>query len=266
MKPTYVFMAVLAMSAASQAGITIKSVDGQGETSTILVDGNRLRIEGKQVLIFDGDKKELITVDPEKRAYSIGTESDMKKMGADVKNQMEGAQVEMRKQMATMPPEQRKQMEEAMKQMGQSGGGKSGRPPKNGAPEKVTYEPLGEKKQVAGQSCDLYRVVRGGHGGTEQTCFIPWSSGTVKKDELKAFDGFAKFMAVLTESMGGSSDEAKGQWSRELRDAPGLPALILGAPGKTKMKLTSIERGPIDADKFSPPAGYRKSSKPMWGE
>jgi hypothetical protein len=31
MRPTSVFMALLAMSAASQAGIILKSVDGQGD-------------------------------------------------------------------------------------------------------------------------------------------------------------------------------------------------------------------------------------------
>ncbi len=263
-------IALVAMSGAAEAGITVKSVDDRGAASVISIEGNRLRIDdARQVLIYDGDKKELINADPRKHTYSSGNENDMKRMGADMKKQMEASQAEMRKQMASMPPEQRKQMEEAQKQMQQSAGssvgGKAGRPTHASAREPVKYEPLGEKKQIAGHSCDLYRVVRG-HGSTEKACFIPWGEGVVKKDELKVFDNFADFMGVMTESMGGSREDSRGGWSRELRDAPGLPALIVGASGKTTMQLKSIERGPIGTDKFSPPTGYQKSSKGMFGQ
>ena len=129
----------------------------------------------------------------------------------------------------------------------------------------MKYEPLGEKKRVAGHSCDLYRVVRG-HGSTEKACLIPWSAGAVKKDELKVFDSLAEFMSVMTESMGGSRGDARNEWTRQLLEAPGLPALVTDASGKTEMQLESIVRGSIDADKFSPPAGYKKSSKGVFGE
>jgi hypothetical protein len=178
---------------------------------------------------------------------------------------MEAAQAQLRKQMESMPPEQRKQMEEVQKQMERSAGssGKPGRSARSSEP--VKYEPLGQKKQIAGHSCELYRIVRGA-GGTEKACLIPWSAGAVKKDELKVFDSLGNFMAVMTESMGASPGEARNEWTTHLREAPGLPALITDAAGKPTMQLESIERGAIDANKFRPPAGYKKSSKGMFGE
>jgi hypothetical protein len=83
-------IALAAMSGAVQAGITVKSVDGSGETSVISIDGNRLRIDGdEQVLVYDGDNKELMTADPRNHTYSTANENDLKQMGAELKKRMD---------------------------------------------------------------------------------------------------------------------------------------------------------------------------------
>src|SRR5262245_53726568 len=94
-----ILFAVFLVPAAAYSGVSATIAEKQ-RTSTLFVEGSRLRMEdGKRILIFDGDAKRLVTIDPAKHTYGVSTEADMKALGAKYRPQMEAAEAEMRKRM-----------------------------------------------------------------------------------------------------------------------------------------------------------------------
>ncbi len=158
MRARVLFAILLLVPAAAYSGVSATIADEKQRTSTWFVEGNRFRIEdSKQILIFDGDAKQLIIIDPAKHTYGVSTEDDMYALGAKYRPQMEAADAEMRKDLEKRqekwPPEQRKRMEEALR------GFQSGQSTEPGKVE-ARYEPTGANRTVAGHSCQMYRVVK----------------------------------------------------------------------------------------------------------
>ena len=248
------FAILLLVPAAAYAGVSATIAEKQ-RTNTLFVEGNRLRIEeGKRILIFDGDAKQLITIDPAKHTYGVSTEADMKALGARYRPQMEAAEAQMRKQMEKMPPEQRKQMEEMLRRSGLQSG-------QSTEPAKVEtrYEPTGAKRTVAGHSCQMYRVVE--NESPEEQCLLPWSAGVIKKDDLEVFNSFGRFMSQVYVGMGREvPKEVREGMLGDLARAPGAPLLRL-RDGEVVSEVKKLERGTISADKFAVPAGYTKTGQ-----
>ncbi len=92
------------------------------------------------------------------------------------------------------------------------------------------------KKRIAGFTCDLYRVVT--QRGSSETCYIPWGTGVVTKDDLHAFQLLDDMLSIL------SGDGAVQGWAR-LLDAPGFPAWSADASGREWHVVESIERAAI---------------------
>jgi len=242
---------LLLVPAAAHSGVSATIAEKQ-RTSTLFVEGSRLRIEdGNRILIFDGDAKRLVTIDPAKHTYGVSTEADMKAMGAKYRPQMEAAEAEMRKRMEKMTPEQRKQMEELLRKSGFQGG-----QPTEPAKVETRYEPTGAKRTVAGHACQMYRVTQG--ESPEEQCLLPWSAGVVKKEDLEVFNSFGRFMSQIYVGMGRElPKEVREGVLGDLAHAPGAPLLRL-RDGEVVSEVKKLERGTISADKFAVPAGYTK--------
>lgn len=247
-------IAVLFLVPAAYSGVSATIAEKQ-RTNTFFTEGNRLRIEeGKRILIFDGDSKRLITIDPAKHTYGVSTEADMKALGAKYRGQMEAAEAEMRKAMEKMPPEQRKQMQEMLSRSGNQTG-QAMEPPK----VQTRYEPTGAKRTVAGHSCQMYRVVE--NESPEEQCLLPWSAGVIKKDELEVFNSLARFMSEVYVGMGREvPKEVREGVLGDLARAPGAPLLRL-RDGEVVSEVKKLERGPVAGDKFAVPAGYTKTGQ-----
>lgn len=247
--------ALLAAGAAT-AGVTVQMLD-HGKLQTIQIDGNKMRVddwEGRgRVLTFDGDAKILRIFDTKSRSYGESNSADMRQQGEKFKKQMAEARASMEKEMASLPPEQRKAMEEMMRKTG------GGSQPQVKQPEKK-YQPTGEKKTIAGQRCEVYRVIEGGDSDEEQ-CLVPWSAGLVKKDDLKVLESFADFWGEALSGMGISRQEMHMQFDA-MRSAPGFPAQTADlSDGKRQVRseIKSVSRASISADKFLVPPGYKKA-------
>ena len=114
---------VLGLAFTARAGVTIsqswQKLDGKSEPapSSIHIDNDRLRLEmgeNKDVyFIYRADKKVFWTVNLKEKSYTEMTEKDFEDMMA----KMEQAKKQMAAQLEKMPPEQRKMMEDMMKQM-----------------------------------------------------------------------------------------------------------------------------------------------------
>jgi hypothetical protein len=246
----------LLAAGAATAGVTVQMLD-HGKLQTFQVEGNKMRIddwEGRgRTLTFDGDAKILRIFDTRSRTYGESNAADMRQQGEKLKQQMAQAKASMEKEMASLPPEQRKAMEEMMRKMG---GGSQ-------AEEKQAerkYKPTGEKKGIAGQRCEVYRVIEGKSSDEEQ-CIVPWSAGVLKKDDLKALESFADFWGEAVSGMGVTRQQMRMQFDA-MRSAPGFPAQTVDlSDGRRQVQseMKSLARAGIPAEKFLVPPGYKKA-------
>ena len=91
---------------------------------TLYLDAGKLRVESqdsenKSVMIFDASKQVMWMINPGDNTYREMDKAQVDAMG----QQMSKAMEQMQAQMANMPPEQRKMMEDMMKgKMGAMGG------------------------------------------------------------------------------------------------------------------------------------------------
>ncbi len=98
--------------------ITFKTAGPNGmQTNQVQVEPDRLRADTttaagqKQTVVFDADKQLLTAIDYEHKAYRQMTKADADRLGS----QMSSAIAQLQAQMASMPPEQRAQLEAMMR-------------------------------------------------------------------------------------------------------------------------------------------------------
>ena len=126
-----------------------------GQQMTIYVDAGKLRVEGvdrttgKYTMIFDESKQVVWLVDLGKGSYTELTAAEIQGMG----QQMQQAMKQMEAELAQMPPEQRKMMEQMMK--GRMGGAPGGAP-------KATVREKSRGEKVGQFVCVHYEVLTGG--------------------------------------------------------------------------------------------------------
>lgn len=264
----HVHFALLAACAAAvavpaRAGVTVKTSGVSGSGSTVTIEGDKVRIEGQprhgederqDVIIFDAATKTMTHLDPAKKTYSVTTEADMRKAGEQMRAQLDKAK-------AGMTPEQRKKLEALMsKEQAAADAAKQERD--------VAYQPTGERKTVAGYPCQVYRKVTDGKE-REEACLVPWSAGVLKKEDLKPFIAFDSFTRAFMEGAGRPVPRRTGMVAKELERLPGFPAetIVIEPDGKRleTEKLVSMQRGPVSADRFQPPAGYTQVAAPILG-
>lgn len=225
----------------ARAGVTV-TMERKGERTVITLEGNKARVEHQgqgepSATIFDGDQRKLLIVNHAERSYAEMTEGDFKAMAE-----------QMKQALASAPPGERAQM--------QSFAGKGA---KLG---ETKYQPLGRSEKVAGHTCTWYRQKRGGQPEGEG-CYIPWSAGVLTQKDFAPFVRMSEMASSMTEAMGvgGPQDIA-----REIREAPGFPAIdVEVSPDGTREeeRLVKVERGAAPAERFRPPAGYHKASRPQ---
>ena len=136
-----VALCVLAGVAQAADGLLLVQKTTSGtttRTSQVQIERTRMRTESsdqsgtQSIMIFDGAKKVLTTIDVGKKTYREMTEADVEKLAA----QMSGAMTQLQEQMKNMPPEQRAMME---KMSGRMGGAMAGM----AAPVKLQYRKAG---------------------------------------------------------------------------------------------------------------------------
>jgi hypothetical protein len=197
--------------------------------------------EGRAV-ILRLDKEVVTMVDPEKKAYYQMTFKEMEQMmeGAaamgDYQNEM------MKEQLAQLPEEQRKAVEEMMK---------SKKKPKGPS---VEVSRTGETKTISGYHCQEYALKE-----DDERIATIWATRDVKEFELMREDmkEFARRMKVIAER--GMKDSPQ-----LLEDIDGFPIATERAGGRTSI-VTKIEERSTPANAFDPPADFRKESFPGMG-
>ncbi len=247
------------------AAVTITSQKGARPATTVYADGDRLRIDNPAreaggratTILLDAAGKRFVTLDESNKTYTEVTEEDMKRM----RGQMDAMRAQMQDRLKSMPPEQRKKMEELM---GQRGGAMSGSGSGSAAkPREWSFESLGQKKTINGFSCELFRVNVDGKP-REEDCISPWSAGLVKRED---FSGLQKFGEEMSKQLGGGDGERAGGPFLRFDKAPGLPIsrVPIESDGKRgeEEQIKSIKRGALAPALFAIPAGFTKKELPV---
>jgi hypothetical protein len=248
---------VVALTAGpAHAAVTIVTQHGNGAATTIILDGDHVRIDNPgrgqhaTAVIMDAAAKKLVTIDDQDKSYVEITEADRQRM----KTRVDGMMAQMKERMKDMPPDQRKRMEEMM---GRRGLGDDKAAP---APT-VKFEPLGAKKTINGFACEMYRRLEDGKV-REELCAAPWSSGVVQKSD---FTGIQKFAAEMMEGFGPA--RARRNPLAEMDRYPGIPIsrVSIDADGTRgeEDQIKSIKRGSVPAARFAVPEGYTKKELPL---
>ena len=195
-----------------------------------------------EAMIVRLDKQMMYRVDPKDKTYSEITfadmEAKMKKAGATMDAKME----EMQKRLASLPPEQRKMIEDRM------GGLAMG----NMKDAKFDVTKTGEKKEVSGYGCTKYDVTRDG-----KEFMTMWVTKDVHDFDAmrKDFEEYGKMMSAMNEMMG------KGMIAA-MQKIDGFP-MQTEISGMTTV-VTKVERQSTPVSEFDVPAGYTKMKSTMF--
>lgn len=251
-----VTIAALALAVPSFADVTIKStVTGKGlgmsgnTTSTTYVKGNKMRSDTvtgdtTRSTIFDIDAQKMISFDSKKKEADV---YDMQKLSADIAQNVQVSDI------------------------------------------KASVKPNGKTKEIAGKSATGYDVeitvpaMMGGANGMKMTVYLTGPMWIVK-----GAPGAAEYMAFYKNAVEkgwfftdpraakGQPGQAKAmaEMYRQVAATGGIPyeqemnikmggegpmAGMLAKMGNVTMTtvVTSVEAGPVGADLFAPPAGYK---------
>lgn len=222
----------------------------QPHTVTLVVDGQKARIDaGDQAgraFVWDAQAKAITVMQAQDKTYRRLTEADIKQMAEKFKQLQEL----MRQRTAGMPPEQRAQVEKAMRLTAPSADQK---------PTPWKFTATGKKQKVGSYDCELYDGVRG--QTKQQACVVAWAKAPVKKDDLKALASLADTFRPLIEGPAGSTGV-----EQDLTSYPGFPVRAVSTLPDGEKRVTTLksaERSAVDAAQFEVPEGYTEKTMPL---
>ncbi|MDQ8201748.1 DUF4412 domain-containing protein [Pelagicoccus sp. SDUM812003] len=235
---------------------------GEAESATILVDGAKVKMSGldeDSEVIFDGSSNTLIMVNHAEKSYLKMDKESIEELSAKLSQAME----EMERQLANVPPAQRKMMERMMK----------GKMPAMDEPEiETTVNRTGETDTVAGYEAEKVEV-SSTDGSSQELWVVPWSKLGGAEDISQAFTGmsslFDDLMGALSQGpMAGFVDgKLKSGWLGKLQSLEGFPVMakVYDQAGElvSETLLSDIEERAIAGSEFKAPKGYKMQKMKM---
>ncbi|MEO5761433.1 MAG: DUF4412 domain-containing protein [Vicinamibacteria bacterium] len=231
-------LAVLALTGfavtASSQDLTITFKSSDGSTAMNYFSKDRMRMNsGRSDSIMEFDSGTMINIDHQKKEYSEITI-------AELDANMKAMSAKMEESMAKMPPQMREQMAKLM----------------GGATADVTVT-KGGTKTIAGYVCQEYTVTMG-KNMTQESCnstaltppFDPANFQKLTHLSIPMMQGADKLIEKMSVIQGIS-----------LMNHTSIN--MMGNKRDTTMEATEVKKGPIAADVFAVPAGYKKIDSPM---
>ena len=244
---------LLLVTSAAEAGWLI--VDESGNQTSL--SRGRLKMAPKEsqgmAMSLDIGRARMWVADAGRKMYWEGT---VEEYCQAMRTTMSGAMADMEKQMAEamkdMPPAQREQMQQMMKNM-RGGGAQAGPAPK------VTIEKTGEVTKIAGLSARKFRVLS--DGKLYEEMWLTTDPALLRELEMqKAPDTFGRMSGCMAGMAGGPRPEESGEFRKLYGE--GWPLKVVyyggeGSPGPAGSTVMKVEQRDIPDREFTPPAGFR---------
>ncbi len=230
--------AVLALSAlalsASAEDLTINFKATDGAMTTHYFSKDRIRMNnGRTDTIMEFASGKIVMIDNQKKEYSEMTV-------AEIDAAMQGVSAQMEQAMAQMPPQMREKMAGMM----------------GGAAAEVTVT-KGATKTIAGYACQTYTITMGANM-TQESCnstaltppFDPANFQKLSRVSVPMMQGMDKMIKKMSEIQG-------------IALMQHTTMSMMGRKTDTGMEATEVKKGPISADAFATPAGYKMVDSPL---
>ncbi len=226
--------------------------EGKATEEKVYLEADRARMTSEDgVAIFRADRKVMWMLDDSDKSYVEVTPETAKKMN----EALGGMRQQMDEMLKSMPPEQRRMMEQQMGQMAK---------PVTPAAVKSVYRKTGRSATVGKWRCEEVEHLLDGKKD-EDICATRLSDLGLARGDIAVMYELEKFM---TSMIGTAFNTGKGNGEWEF-DAVGkalgydaMPVRWRDAGGKTTV-LKSIERGTAPAGSFELPRGYKKQDMEM---
>ncbi len=223
-------------------------------------DGGLLRVEIESVsssedglIIFRGDRNELIVADSDRLEYYVIDQDTMNQMA----EQMSSAMKQMDEMMKSLPPDQRAMARQMMEQQ---------MPGLRSAPDSPSkLEKTGKTDTINGYDCEYYEVIKQGRK-TRDMCVAKWGDIDGGSEAVDAMLGMGKFFESMHDAFSGATGTNIMGRQKELfahmRQLGGYPVYARDyddtgdVAGESSLK--SSQSKSIDATMFKSPEGYRR--------
>lgn len=239
------------------------AVAGKALAGRLLIDGDRVRIEGipggasrhAGAMVFRPDRQVLWVLDESDRQYVEMSPATAQAM----RSTMDAARARMKEELGKMKPEQRAMVERAMKAQGLPLDAAA--PAGATAAEPIAVKPTGKSDSVAGVACREFEVVRG-KAKVAETCVAAWATVGVAKGDLDGLRKLALFQNEIFTKVGfqGVAGPAPNDSFAMMDQLDGLPIRIRtfrdGALA-SETRVVKVGRREVDASLFELPAGYK---------
>ena len=262
----------LFIASTARAGVFIEMSDhdiASGKMTprhNLYAQGGMLRTEstdGHTTMLFRDNA--MYMLDSSTKTYRVLDKAAMDQTAAKMNDAMAAVQARM----ASLPPERRAAMEQAMQSMGQNMPGAAA------APTAHTYDAIdmGASGNAGGRSCRMWNAIRDGKA-TEQLCVAPESSLPGTSEVMTAIRSAASFGQQFQDamqarggaaaSMGSRSGGIMAQHMNVMQKIGGVPVATrhfdssTGALAPTESVMTQWQQRNIDAAQFAIPADYSR--------
>jgi hypothetical protein len=236
------------------AGVTFETKGPKGQ-STIRMEGDKLRVDqqtaqdGERSVLVDNQARTLTVLNPKEKTYA---DLELDRLESSV---AETDDSRLNQALAKLPPEQRKRVEESIRQhSGKGGAGSVEATPKG----PVKFQAMGKKDKVAGYPCDWYRVERDGKPLAE-ACYVPFSATGLTKEDFAPVLKTVETLRTLSARFG-RGEPGTPEWDK----APGFPGIRvpLSASGERgdEERLVSLKKGPIPVELLQVPSDYKRGA------
>jgi hypothetical protein len=232
--------------------LLVQKTTSNGATTVgqVQIEKNRMRTEiadasGKKVVIFDATKGVLDIIDADKKTYQEITKADVDQMAA----QMQGAMAQMQQAMASLPPEQRRQMEAMMAARGGSGGPMGMMAPMT----KTVYLKTGTDR-VGKWTCTKYDTMQNSKKTGEICTVEPSALGFTAAD----FEVTRQMVEFFSKIVPAAAQQIFSLGRAEEQGFSGVP--VRNISGDTTSEITEASRQTFPDSAFAVPAGFQKQS------
>ena len=260
MKPIATIAAGLLAAQGASAGVYVETVDHNRSTNSTELKQKmyvqnglgRIADSAGRVTLIKGDT--LYFIDDKEKSYVVFDKATMQQLAEKLNAEM----AKIKEQLASLPPEQRAQMEQMM-------GGAMGGAMDGDKKWTVDATDTGKSDKVDGRACKLWNITRNGELD-EQVCVVPYTALPGKEDFQKVFASFARSFEEMAKSIPMFAGKMDNEFSAQAK-TNGFPVRRQAFVGDNLSDVESLVKTwreeAIPASMFEIPAGYKQKQMQM---